>query len=119
MDISVGTVERALAEEGFPKLPRRTRLKIGLTAKGAEVPQRICFVREEHKRVDGDDAHTDTITHFIGHTSSAFRCSLEMVGNSILPDNLFPVELLLRASLRAIIPVNYPVKRQSRLCIFE
>jgi len=40
VDISVRTVERVLAEEGFPKLPRRTRLKIGLTVKGAEVPQR-------------------------------------------------------------------------------
>ena len=39
-DISVRTVERVLAEEGFPKLPRRTRLKIGLTIKGAEVPER-------------------------------------------------------------------------------
>jgi len=36
----VRTVERVLAEEGFPKLPRRTRLKIGLTVKGAETPQR-------------------------------------------------------------------------------
>ena len=33
-------MERVLAEEGFPKLPRRTRLEIGLTVKGAEVPQR-------------------------------------------------------------------------------
>jgi len=33
-------VERILAEEGFPKLPRRIRLKIGLTVKGAEVPQK-------------------------------------------------------------------------------
>jgi len=40
LDISVRTVERVLAEEGFPKLPRRTRLKIGLTVKGAEVPQK-------------------------------------------------------------------------------
>lgn len=40
VDISVRTVERVLAEEGFHKLPRRTRLKIGLTVKGAEVPQR-------------------------------------------------------------------------------
>ena len=40
VDISVRTVERVLAEEGFPKLPRRTRLKIGLTVKGAEVPQK-------------------------------------------------------------------------------
>ncbi|MCG2739328.1 MAG: hypothetical protein L6300_03700, partial [Syntrophaceae bacterium] len=40
VDISVRTVERVLSEEGFPKLPRHTRLKIGLTVKGAEVPQR-------------------------------------------------------------------------------
>jgi hypothetical protein len=40
VDISVRTVERVLAEEGFPKLPRRTKLKIGLTVKGAEVPVR-------------------------------------------------------------------------------
>jgi len=40
IDISVRTIERVLAEEGFPKLPRRTQLKIGRTVKGAEVPQR-------------------------------------------------------------------------------
>jgi transposase len=40
VEISVRTVERVLAEEGFPKLPRRTRLKIGLTVKGAEVPKK-------------------------------------------------------------------------------
>lgn len=38
-EISVRTVERVLAEEGFPKLPRRLRLKIGLTVKGASVPE--------------------------------------------------------------------------------
>lgn len=40
VEMSVRTVERVLAEEGFPKLPRRTRLKVGLTVQGAEVPQR-------------------------------------------------------------------------------
>ena len=40
VELSVRTVERVLAEEGFPKLPRRTRLKIGLTVKGAQVPER-------------------------------------------------------------------------------
>jgi transposase len=39
-DISVRSVQRVLAEEGFPKLPRRTGLKIGVTVKGAEVPER-------------------------------------------------------------------------------
>jgi hypothetical protein len=46
--ISVSTVSRVLAEEGFPKLPRRTRLKLGRTVKGAEVPQRAESITLEH-----------------------------------------------------------------------
>ena len=38
VEVSVRTVERVLAEEGFPKLARRTRLKIGLTVKNTKVP---------------------------------------------------------------------------------
>ncbi len=38
VEISVRTIERVLAEEGFPRLPRRSRLKLGLTVKGAQVP---------------------------------------------------------------------------------
>ena len=40
IEISVRTVERILAEEGFSKLPRRSRLKLGLTVKEALVPER-------------------------------------------------------------------------------
>jgi hypothetical protein len=40
VEVSVSTVERVLAQEGFPKLPRRTRLKLGLTVRGARVPDR-------------------------------------------------------------------------------
>lgn len=40
VELSVRTVERVLAEEGFPKLPRRARLKMGITVKGASVPAR-------------------------------------------------------------------------------
>jgi transposase len=39
-EMSVRTVERVLAEEGFPRLPRRTGLKVGLTVKGANVPEK-------------------------------------------------------------------------------
>ena len=39
VDLAVRTVERILAEEGFPKLPRRTRIKVGMTVKGAEIPE--------------------------------------------------------------------------------
>jgi len=38
VELSVRTVERVLAEEGFTKLPRRSRLKLGFTVKGAKVP---------------------------------------------------------------------------------
>ena len=44
IELSVRTVERVLAEEGFPKLPRRTQLRIGRTAKGAEVPEKSMAV---------------------------------------------------------------------------
>ncbi len=40
VEISVRTVERVIAEEGFSKLPRRTRLKTGFTVKGTRVPER-------------------------------------------------------------------------------
>lgn len=54
VDISVRTVERVLAEEGFKKLPRRTKLKIGLTVKGAEVPARSEAVRVSEMRASFD-----------------------------------------------------------------
>ena len=39
IEISVRTVERVLAEEGYSRLPRRSRLKVSLTVQGARVPQ--------------------------------------------------------------------------------
>lgn len=59
VDISIRTVERVLAEEGFPRLPRRTRLKIGITVKGTEVPERaqaVTVAELEGKRFDSDSA---------------------------------------------------------------
>jgi len=45
IEISVRTVERVLAEEGFEKLPRRTQLKIGITVAGATVPDKSQIAR--------------------------------------------------------------------------
>ena len=59
VEISVRTVERVLAEEGFPKLPRRTRLKIGMTVKGAEVPDHsrsVTIEEMEGERFESDSA---------------------------------------------------------------
>jgi hypothetical protein len=46
-DVSVRTIERVLREEGFPKLPRRTRLQIGMTAKGTTVHDASHAIRLE------------------------------------------------------------------------
>ncbi len=62
-DISVSTVERVLAEEGFKKLPRRTRLKIGHTVKGAEVPNRSEAVNLV--RLDGQSFESDAAGIFL------------------------------------------------------
>lgn len=40
LELSVSTVERVLKEEGFPKLPRRTHLKMGVNRQGALVPEK-------------------------------------------------------------------------------
>jgi len=44
-DLSIRTVERVLREEGFEKLPRRSLLKIGMTVKGAHVPEKAEQIR--------------------------------------------------------------------------
>ena len=59
VEISVRTVERVLAEEGFPKLPRRTRLKIGRTVQGAEIPEaasKMVAQEWEDQRIDSPTA---------------------------------------------------------------
>lgn len=56
VEISVRTVERVLAEEGFPRLPRRIRLKVGVTVKGAEIPDRTQAVSLED--VNGMEVHS-------------------------------------------------------------
>jgi transposase len=47
VELSVRTVERVLAEEGFARLPRRSQLAIGRTIQGAEVPDRSQIVTAE------------------------------------------------------------------------
>jgi hypothetical protein len=40
IEISVRTIERVLREEGYPKLPRRSKLKMAMTVKGTIVPEK-------------------------------------------------------------------------------
>lgn len=68
IEISVRTVERILAEEGFTKLPRRTKLKLGLTVKGARVPavsQRIHINEFDNRSIDCDAAGVFLFAPFI------------------------------------------------------
>ena len=66
IDISVRTVERVLAEEGYPRLPRRSRLKMGLTVQGARVPKvsQIIAVGTT-KKMDCDSAGVFLFVPFI------------------------------------------------------
>jgi transposase len=68
IELSIRTIERVLSEEGFPKLPRRTRLKIGLTVKGAKVPDRseaISIKQVEGKRFGCESAGAFLFAPFI------------------------------------------------------
>jgi transposase len=69
VDLSVRTVERVLAEEGLPRLPRRTRLKLGLTVRGAQVPERSEFLASmgqvEGQRIESTGAGIFLFTPFI------------------------------------------------------
>ena len=59
VEVSVRTIERVLAEEGYPKLARRSRLKLGLTVKGAQVPavaQKIRIADVHQKSFDCEAA---------------------------------------------------------------
>jgi transposase len=68
VEVSVRTVERVLAEQGYPRLPRRTRLKLGMTVKGAQVPpvaQRIQLGDVSRKPFDSEGAGVFLFAPFI------------------------------------------------------
>ena len=68
IELSVRTIERVLAEEGYPRLARRSRLKMGLTVKGAQVPEasRIIDIGElDNQKIDCDAAGVFLFAPFI------------------------------------------------------
>ena len=68
IELSVRTVERVLAEEGYPRLARRSRLKMGLTVKGAQVPEasQIVEISElDNQKIDCDAAGVFLFAPFI------------------------------------------------------
>lgn len=83
VEVSVRTIERILAEEGYPKLPRRTRLKLGLTVKGARVPavaQKIIFADVRKEPFDSEAAGVFLFAPFIERLNLA-----KVVQESALP----------------------------------
>lgn len=75
IEISVSTVARVLAEEGFEKLPRRTQLKIGLTISGATVPAKAQAIALGS--LDGKDFESDTAGIFL---FAPFLAQLDLEG---------------------------------------
>lgn len=74
IDISVRTIERILAEEGFKKLPRRTQLKIGRTIRGTEVPEvatPVAIERLEGQRFESAGAGVFLFAPFIAQLNFA------------------------------------------------
>jgi len=68
VEVSVRTIERVLAEEGYSRLPRRTRLKVGMTVKGASVPaaaQRIQLGDVSQRPFDSEAAGIFLFAPFI------------------------------------------------------
>jgi transposase len=83
VEISVRTVERVLAEEGFAKLPRRTHLKIGRTIQGAQIPeksQKMGVEELEGERFDSPTAGVFLFAPFLGQLRFP-----EVVGAARLP----------------------------------
>jgi transposase len=66
IELSIRTIERVLAEEGYPRLPRRTRLKVGLTVQGARVPEvSQVLASRDSRTVDCDSAGVFLFAPFI------------------------------------------------------
>ena len=88
IDISVRTVERVLAEEGFKKLPRRTRQKTGITVKGAEIPEqseRVVVENLNGQRFDSAGAGIFLFAPFLAQLKlDKIVQAAELPGNKII-----------------------------------
>lgn len=98
VEISVRTVERVLAEEGFPKLPRRTHIKTGLTVKGAEVPERseaITVAEMDGRRFDCAGAGIFLFAPFLAQfdIDKVVRAAC-LPGNKVIPAKSYLLSFL-------------------------
>jgi transposase len=98
VEISVRTVERVLAEEGFAKLPRRTRLKLRRTVKGAEVPARsetVAVAQLEGRRVESAGAGVFLFAPFLAqfHIDEVVRAA-GLPGTQAIPATRYLLSFL-------------------------
>ena len=89
IEISVRTVERVIAEEGFPRLPQRTRMKTGMTVKGAQIPERseiVSLADLDGQRLSSDNTGVFLFAPFLRQLDiGAIAKSAGLPGSKIIP----------------------------------
>ena len=97
-DLSVRTVERVLREEGFAKLPRRSLLKIGMTVKGAHVPEkaeRICLHDVGKENITTDHAGIFLFAPFLSQLNvNKIVAAAGLPGSKIIPAKSYLLSFL-------------------------
>ena len=98
IEISVRTVERVLAEEGFSKLPRRTRRKIGITVERATIPDSsevVCVDTLNGQRFDCASAGVFLFAPFLARLNiDKIIQSVSLPGSKIIPGRSYLLSFL-------------------------
>ena len=98
VEISVRTVERVLAEEGFSKLPRRTRRKIGVTVQRAIIPDSsevVCPDSLNGQRLDCAGAGVFLFAPFLAQLNiDKIIKSASLPGSKIIPARSYLLSFL-------------------------
>jgi len=98
VEISVRTVERVLAEEGFSKLPRRTRRKIGVTVQRATIPdssELACLDSLNGQRFDCAGAGVFLFAPFLAQLNiDKIIQSVSLPGSKVIPARSYLLSFL-------------------------
>jgi len=98
VEISVRTVERVLAEEGFSKLPRRTRRKIGITVQRTTIPdssERACIDSLNGQRFDCAGAGVFLFAPFLAQLNiDKIIQSASLPGSKVIPARSYLLSFL-------------------------
>ena len=98
VEISVRTVERVIAEEGFPKLPRRTRIRTGITVKGAHIPERseiVSLADLDGQKINSDNAGVFLFAPLLSQLNIVgIVNSAELPGSKVIPASNYLLSFL-------------------------